>query len=116
MEPTKTQLAELELLLNKRREELESIADSTAQAAKPVELDQTRVGRLSRMDALQGQAMALESERRRQLELQRVATALTRMKTDDYGYCLSCGELIAMARLTVDPCATHCVACASARE
>ena len=116
MEHTKTQLAELELLLIKRREVLESIGESTTQAAKPVELDQTRVGRLSRMDAIQRQAMAQESERRRQLELQRVANALSRMKDDDYGYCLSCGDLIAVERLTVDPCATQCIACASASE
>ena len=116
MEYTAEELEELEALLHKRREELESIADTSVQAAKPVELDQSRVGRLSRMDALQGQAMAQESERRRQLELQRVASALSRLEQDDFGYCLSCGELIGTPRLRVDPCATQCVACASARD
>ena len=116
MEHTTQELAELEALLHKRREELDSIADTSAQAAETVELDQSRVGRLSRMDALQRQAMAQESERRRRLELQRVASALSRLEEDDYGYCLSCGELISVPRLRVDPCATQCVACASARE
>ena len=116
MEPTKDQLANYKTLLLKRRAELESIAESSAQAAETVELDQARVGRISRMDALQGQAMAKESERRRQLELQRVASALNRMKEADYGWCLSCGEAILPARLSVDPCATQCVKCASARE
>lgn len=116
MEHTEEELAELEVLLHKRRAELDSIADTSAQAAETVELDQTRVGRLSRMDALQGQAMAQESERRRRLELQRLTAALARLAQDDYGYCLSCGELINLPRLRVDPCATQCVACASARE
>lgn len=116
MEHSEKQLAEFASLLVKRRDELQSIAESAAQAAKPVELDQSRVGRLSRMDALQGQAMAQASERRQRLELQRVAAALGRMQQDDYGYCLGCGELIVNERLRVDPCATQCIACASARE
>ena len=53
-----------------RRVELQAVMDSASDSAKPVELDQTRVGRLSRMDALQGQAMAKETERRRGVELQ----------------------------------------------
>ena len=116
MDHTEEQLAEFKSLLLSRRIELQSIAASTAKAAKPVVLDQTRVGRLSRMDALQGQAMAQESVRRQRLELQRVALALGRLEANDYGFCLSCGELIAVERLRVDPCATQCVACASARE
>jgi DnaK suppressor protein len=58
--------------LEARREELHHLAETSAESRKPVELDQTRVGRLSRMDALQDQAMQLETERRRQIELQRI--------------------------------------------
>ena len=61
-----------------RRVELQAVMDSASDSAKPVELDQTRVGRLSRMDALQGQAMAKETERRRGVELQRIETSGTR--------------------------------------
>ncbi len=45
-------------LLQQQKEllDLEIMGD---EAAKTVELDQTRVGRLSRMDALQGQAVSL---------------------------------------------------------
>ena len=82
--------------------------DSTA----TVVLDQSSVGRLSRMDALQGQAMAQEAERRRQVELQRIAAAIARLDAGDYGYCLRCDELIAPARLRVDPAATLCITCA----
>ena len=116
MEYTKKDLLDLERRLHERRKELLSIAETTGQAAKPVELDQTRVGRLSRMDALQVQAMAQASERRHQLELQRLAGALSRLCETDYGYCLTCGEAIGLPRLNVDPCATQCFGCALVRE
>ena len=65
------------------------------------------------MDALQDQAMALETERRRKIELRRIAAALDRLTEDDYGYCLGCGELIEPKRLALDPTAPQCVDCAS---
>ena len=96
-----------------RRVELQAVMDSASDSAKPVELDQTRVGRLSRMDALQGQAMAKETERRRGVELQRIASALARIEDEDFGYCVTCGEEIPLQRLELDPAVTTCIACAS---
>ena len=81
-----------------------------------VELDQTRVGRLSRMDAMQVQQMELALKRRQQQELTALARALKRIEEDEYGYCLECGEEINPNRLDIDPAATHCIQCASARE
>ena len=81
----------------------------------PVELDQQAVGRLSRMDALQVQAMALETSRRRAVELRRIAAALARMDEGDYGYCLECGEEIAARRLELDPAVPLCIGCASGK-
>lgn len=79
----------------------------------PVELDQTSVGRLSRMDAIQVQAMALASEQRRKTELQRVRSALERIDSEDFGYCDVCGEEIAAARLENDPAVRTCICCAN---
>ena len=98
-------------LLN-RRAELRTLLDSTQDSREPVELDQSKVGRLSRMDALQGQAMALESERRRTAELQRIEAALKRLDGGDYGYCIKCDEEIAPARLDLDPAVATCIRCA----
>jgi DnaK suppressor protein len=56
-------------LRHRAREELDSllaIEDTGRQAGGTVELDQSRVGRLSRMDALQSQAVARASGERRQ--------------------------------------------------
>lgn len=106
----------LKTRLIEQREALHDVAESTREAAQTVELDQTRVGRVSRMDALQAQAMAKESERRRLLALQRIDTALQRIEDGDYGYCLSCDESIMANRLEVDPAAPLCIDCASKAE
>ena len=103
-------------LLLQRRQELLSVKETAESAADTVELDQTRVGRLSRMDALQLQAMSLENKRRRELELKRISTALSRVNEDEYGYCVNCGDEIAESRLKVDPAAPLCIACAEASE
>ena len=95
-----------------RRDELHALKATSAEAGSTVELDQAKVGRLSRMDALQGQQMALATERRRDAELQRIDAALTRIDDGDYGWCLKCDEPIAPKRLALDPAATWCISCA----
>ncbi len=102
-------------LYSRRQELLDEMSDS-ADAEQVVELDQTRVGRLSRMDALQSQAMAADVARRRTAELQRIAAALRRIDAGEYGLCLTCGEPIAPARLELDPATSQCIRCASLDE
>lgn len=92
---------------------LRAISETTADNRRPVELDQTSVGRLSRMDAMQVQAMALATERRRHDEARRVEAAIRRIDEGEYGYCISCGEQIAAKRLAVDPTIPTCIRCAS---
>ncbi|WP_299616988.1 TraR/DksA family transcriptional regulator [Pelagibius sp.] len=111
-EPIEFDLSLFRERLMQRRLELRELAESSADSRKPVELDQTRVGRLSRMDALQNQAMSLEAERRRQAELQRIEASLERIESGDYGYCVSCGEQIPLRRLELDPTLPTCVDCA----
>ena len=98
--------------LNEKRQELLAVVESSKDSRKPVELDQSRMGRLSRMDALQDQAMALETERRREIEIRRIEAALERIESGDYGYCLSCGEDIEPKRLALDPATPVCIDCA----
>ena len=98
--------------LRARQDELEKLSESSADARATVTLDQASVGRLSRMDALQSQAMAQATERQRAAELARIKSALLRMEEDEYGYCIVCGEEIAAKRLDIDPAASHCVKCA----
>lgn len=84
-----------------------------AEGQKTVELDQSAVGRLSRMDAMQGQAMAKATNARRAARRQRIAAAFARMDAGEFGYCEECGEEIAAARLALDPTVPSCITCAS---
>ncbi len=78
----------------------------------PVTLDQESVGRLSRIDAMQIQAMALAAQRRRAQERERIDAALKRIDAGDYGWCVICGEEIAQTRLDHAPEAPTCLDCA----
>ncbi len=77
-----------------------------------VQLDQQAVGRLSRMDAIQNQAMAKAQAARRQTETTRLRAALVRIDEGEFGYCEDCGDDIAPKRLELDPAAAKCIACA----
>lgn len=98
------------------RESLLKAQETGEEAEQTVELDQTRVGRLSRMDAMQAQAMSKETGRRRREKLLQIEAALRRIENDEYGYCQQCGEEIASARLSVDPTVLFCISCAEASE
>ncbi len=100
-------------ILLARKSELTELTEITEEDRATVTLDQQSVGRLSRIDALQRQAMAQANDRQRLRELQRIDSALQRIKEDDFGYCLECGEEIPEARLRIDPAALYCVSCAS---
>ena len=86
------------------------------EAGATVQLDQSRVGRLSRMDAMQAQAMSQEVSRPLQTPLRQIESALARLQAGEYGYCNECGELIDPRRLEIDLLATRCISCASKNE
>lgn len=98
--------------LEARLAELAAHGERTRDDRAPVQLDQARVGRLSRMDALQVQAMAAEGQRRREAEARRIAAALARIEADEYGECVRCGEPIPRERLALDPAVPVCIDCA----
>lgn len=105
---------EARALLLARLEALAHEDALAADAAAPVTLDQESVGRLSRMDALQVQAMALAGQRRRAAERGQIEAALRRNDEADYGWCIACGEEIAEARLRHNPAVSKCIECAKA--
>lgn len=99
--------------LESHRVEVMAARQSTAYERAPYELDQSKVGRLSRMDALQAQAMSEAVDQRRNVELTRIDAALERVESGEYGFCLGCGEEIELKRLELDPAAPQCAACAA---
>ncbi len=104
--------AGIERLLRNRLTRIEADQAATASERGPVMLDQSRIGRLSRMDALQVQAMAEAQDRRRRAERQRIEAALERLADGTWGLCTECGEAIAGARLDFDPTVALCIRCA----
>jgi DnaK suppressor protein len=99
-----------------RQAKLEEEARISVDSRSPVTLEQDAVGRLSRMDALQQQAMAQATQRRRDAEKKRIAAALSRIAEGEWGWCVTCGEEIAERRLEHDPAVAQCLACASGKS
>lgn len=102
--------------LKTRLEEITTGLEAGKKGAAPVELDQARVGRVSRMDAMQQQAMAQAAARLAGMEKIRIQKALDRVRSGDYGYCMNCDEKIAEKRLQFDPSILFCIDCARAAE
>ena len=98
-----------------RREALGAEGAADADKRDTVELQQDSVGRLSRMDALQQQAMASTAARRRAAERARIEAALARLEEGEWGWCTACGNTIAEKRLEHDPSVALCFECLRAR-
>jgi len=113
---SKPDLKYFEELLLDEQEEIMGITEVIRDASKPVKLDQNSVGRLSRMDAMQAQAMAQAGQERQNSKLQLIAAALDRIDQGDYGLCLECDNYISAARLEIDPTAIYCIACANSLQ
>lgn len=98
------------------RAELRAFKAMRDSSAATVELDQASVGRLSRMDALQQQAVAQDMRQRASQALARIGAAARRCDDGSYGDCLACGEPIDPRRLEVDPATPLCICSASAPD
>lgn len=109
---TPDQLAELKSLLLDALEKLQRSMAVTDEAAKPVELEPKAVGRLSRIDSLQNQALSSNLQDRERARLAGILAALERIEEGDYGSCIECGGTIEYGRLLVFPEATTCTGCA----
>ena len=91
---------------------IDALMEATAEDQNPVQLDQQSSGRLTRMDAMQRQAMASETQRRRKLRRLQLQQTLKRLDEGEFGYCADCGNEIPAGRLDVDPAFHLCVKCA----
>ena len=113
-----TQARHLCQLLEALKAELEQQLADAGGISGTVELDQARVGRLSRIDALQHQAMAKEQRRRAQVRLERVCARLAEAEADDpdFGLCRDCFEPIPWPRLEAIPDAIFCTDCQELRS
>ena len=99
-------------LLDSRRIALIEELRQAERSATPVPLDQSAQGRLTRMDAMQQQAMAANHAQRLRIELRKLDAALDRVAAASYGTCCICGEPMTRERLQADPAAPFCHDCA----
>ncbi len=109
-------IADMRERLLKLREDIESVIVLSDTSSQVVQLDQSRLGRLSRMDAMQAQAMAQAVGRRREIMLRKIVAALARIDNGEYGLCRSCEEPIHPNRLEFDPTVLLCIQCATKAE
>jgi DnaK suppressor protein len=108
---TPKQKQELRLVLQSNKTKLEQQLLDAELATGVVILDQSSVGRVSRVDAMQQQSMAVSTRAKAEASLRKVLKALKRMEAEDFGYCGQCDEPIQFNRLKVQPQASHCLKC-----
>ena len=103
--------AEIQVLIEEKLASLCSDQKRNESARDIVQLDQQSVGRLSRIDALQQQAMANAINLRQIHEQKGLQEALNRIKKNIYGQCLDCEEEIEIERLKARPTVLKCLEC-----
>src|SRR4051812_22594388 len=91
---------------------LERSLKISGESARPRDLEQDTVGRLSRIDALQNAGLTANLQERERSQLRQVADALRRIEDGTYGLCNGCGVTIPMERLMVFPEPRACGKCA----
>jgi len=104
--------ARIKKTLLSQRSDIQALCEAAKDNRRPVALDQQSIGRLSRMDSLQVQAMDKAQDAARQKQILRINAALTRLDAGDYGYCVTCDEPIGEKRLALNPAVPLCIQCA----
>lgn len=101
------------VLIGARLAEIETELSATSDSTKPIAPD-VSVGRLSRLDSMQMQQMALAGKRRLEEQRARLHEAVRRIDAGTYGRCARCDEDIAIERLQHQPDAVMCMPCLQA--
>jgi DnaK suppressor protein len=98
--------------LHRSLTKLERSMKSNGAAARPRDLEQDTVGRLSRVEALMSQGLTKTLAAREQAQLEQIVAALRRLEEGTYGACNGCGAPIPMERLMIYPETLACSTCA----
>jgi len=107
---TSEQLAEFKQILAALRVDLRQLLEDSVDSSRAINLDQP-IGRLSRMDALQQQAMAKANRDGHQRRLNLIEAALSALRKGNYGECRRCQEPIGYPRLKARPESPFCLGC-----
>jgi len=107
---TTDQLIELEIIARDELARLQTESEEAKVDAGVVAPDNA-IGRLSRLDSMQMQEMALDAQRRRDARIRQLREALERMDAGTFGTCAGCHQPIDYERLAAYPETTVCGAC-----
>lgn len=95
--------------------QIDALLTQTESDTKPVDLE-LPIGRLTRIDAIQMQAMAQQNRRQLEIRGQQVAAALSAFRSGTYGLCRHCKGPISLRRLEVLPETPFCLDCQESFE
>jgi DnaK suppressor protein len=84
---------------------------STDGNGRTSDMDQSTVGRLSRIEALQNQRLTQSLRERERRQFDDIVEALSRMEDGSYGLCTRCRHPIGFERLLVFPETRNCTGC-----
>lgn len=93
-------------ILQKGQETIEDMTESGQVYADPAD----------RATAESDRAFTLRLRDRERKLIKKIQQAITRIDEGEFGYCVSCGEEISIARLKARPVTTLCIACKSKQE
>jgi DnaK suppressor protein len=91
--------------------QIEQALKAGADSSGVVVLDQSCTGRLSRMDAMQQQAMGSGLAERLRVQKRKLLAALERMREGQFGICCQYHEGLPLERLEADLAAPFCMQC-----
>jgi len=109
-------LREIEREIVQQITALEQQLRLTEQSSQTVALDQTLAGRVSRIDAIQQQKMSQSSKIRDLKRLTELKRTRLKLKSNDFGLCEECEQLIAFGRLKINPESKYCISCQQQME
>jgi len=98
--------------VNEKIEMLEKELEMMSDAVQPIAPDDS-IGRVSRMDAINNQAVAKAAYNDKQTLLSRLKLSLTVIDKENYGSCAKCNRDIPIKRLMSIPYSNLCVYCAA---
>ena len=116
MSLSKTEIQQIRQVILQQMNQLKQQLSLSQESSKTVELDQALAGRVSRIDAIQQQKVAQAGLNRARIKTERLNQALKALDSEDFGYCLECGEAIKFARLLIKPESVYCIDCQSRLE
>ena len=110
---TTDQVVQLRGELQRTLSRIERSMKTSGNGSQPREIDQSAVGRLSRIEAIQNQGLTRNLHDRERVQLAEIMAALERLESGCYGVCDTCRTVIRFERLIVFPEARTCGGCSA---